>query len=375
MRHLPESSISSRRLGQTIAIPAWHRTASSPPQLTRVGITVVPKSAMLLTRDPYSMRPFPALPSQVISTLTPGHLQLEQRAAQPQEWPALSVNELLALLEYTLVVGAMTRDTRRRGPVQDLYEHVVGRTTEDARVTVVMQVTRQIENLQREDVPVAEAEALVPFIEHDPASRVVSSATLSAVILMGGKHGDSQAGRETVVQFTRTCQELDRQRAMIQGLLALGDAAVAAELRGCWRPMSDDNRRELCRTAAGLPFPSTVEFLLTWAEDALADGDAEREMCRPISALCALAQVASGTKPAQYGGRGIVELIRNYPAAAFPPDQVVRFGESWSVAQFGARIEERLRVLAAAEREEPIVAETCLALWGRGGPRILSAST
>ncbi|MGE3843062.1 MAG: hypothetical protein AB7I50_15925 [Vicinamibacterales bacterium] len=313
------------------------------------------------------MRPFPALPPQLTSILSPEHRDLEQLAARPGEWPALSEDQLLSLLEHCLIVGAFAADNRRWAPTRDLYRLVVERTTADARTAVFTRVVRQLEALQREGLPLNEAFALVPFIEDEPPSLVVSGATISAAVLMGGKNGDPHTGRETVLRFTRTCQEPDRQRAMIQGLLAIGDAAVATELRGCWRPMSDHNRRELCRTATGLPFPSTVEFLLTWAEDALAAGDGEREMCRPISALCALAHVASGRKPAQYGGRGVFELIRNYPAAAFPPDQVIRIGESWSVTQFGARIEKRLRVLAAAEREEPIIAETCLALWGRGG--------
>ena len=314
-----------------------------------------------------TMRPFPCLPSEITSTLDAEHLRLERLGAQPETWQTVADEELLALLEHALIVGAVTGDTRRWGPTRDSHGLVVARTTDQARLAVFESVARRIEDLQRCGGSLSEALALVPFIDDDPAAVVDSSSTLAAVVLMGGQKGNPLEGRATVLRFTKSCEESDRQCAMMQGLLALGDPAVVIALRGSWRPLSDELRDDLCQTACQLPFPSTVEFLLRWAEDALSAGEGEREMCRPISALSVLGHVASGRKPGRYAGKGIYELIRNYPAAAFPVDEVAVIGQSWTVSEFGARIESRLRALAGHEHTEPIMTEICLAVWGRSG--------
>lgn len=293
----------------------WRRGARCEVGLTRLAVTVAPSPIFSLPERLSYMRPFPLLPKELSSIVDAEHLRLERLAQQPEQWPTLSEEELLSLLVYALIVSAITADVRRWPALEDLYGLVVRRTSSDARVAVLLNVSAQIESMERGDMAVAEVFALLPFIRFDPSGHVVSSATLAAAVSAGGKKGDSFEGRTTMLQLALNCTDQARQCAMMQGLLALGDAGVADALRGCWRPMSDQLRRELCHTACGLPFPSTVEFLLTWAEDALAAGEGEREMCRPISALCVLARVASGARPGQYGGRGIYELVRNYPAA------------------------------------------------------------
>lgn len=313
------------------------------------------------------MRAFPPLPAPITSILDVEHLRLEQLAARPQEWPTLSEQDLMSLLKHASIVSAIAADERRRGPLYDLYAVALAGTTEEARMAVFEEVTEQVEHLQRGGAALADAFAIVPFIEYDPSSVVVSSATLAAAVLMGGKHGDADEGRATVLRFAQACQEPDRQCAMIQGLLALGDPDVVDALRGCWRPMSVGLRDELDHAASQLPMSTTVEFLLCWAEDALWQDRDEVEMCRPLGALSMLARRARGAVPGGYGGRGIYRLVRNYPAAAHPPEGVAQIAESWGVSEFGIRIEPRLRALASAETEKPRIADSCLAEWGRGG--------
>lgn len=316
------------------------------------------------------LRPFPPLPEQTLALLNPEQQRLEALATTPAVWERLPDQELLSLLGNALLIGGILGDLSRLGPSADLYSVVMSRTADTTRLDLLTELSGRVETHQRAGTDCAVELVFLPFIRVDTSPRVVSSASARAAVLAGGINGDPKYGRTEVLKLVAQESDPVRKSSICHGLLNLSDPYVVDGLRGCWRGMADDIQTLLWEPAVRYPTTANVEFLMRWAEDARADGDAAA-MARPLKALTMIALTAEGKIDGPRAGRGIARLERNYPAAAQPPEKVVLISEALSVEEVGRQIEPRLRALCGSVVDQAPVIHGCLTAWhlnpGNGG--------
>ena len=195
---------------------------------------------------------------------------------------------------------------------------------------------------------------LFPFMALDDDHQIVSSAALSIGQLWGDDSDDDWCGRATVLSHAMEITDHTRRCSMLAGLVALGDEPTLAQISRADLNLPRQERIALLGHASPFPLVAVAEFLLRWAEDAVKED--EEEMAAALGALGHLTKVATGEKKNIYSERGICELQRRYPAWAYPEDEVISWGRSWSVAEFGAEVRPRLELLASREQQEPKIA-------------------
>jgi hypothetical protein len=204
--------------------------------------------------------------------------------------------------------------------------------------------------------------AFLPVLQLDDDPQVVSTAALDAAALIGPAREDPLAGRRAIFNLATSTADPVRRGMLLSGLVALADEETFRMLRHAWRDLPAAQRDAMASTAAAIPVRAVAEFLLTWAEDALDLGD-EVEAGRALGALAHMARVATGQAESPYSGRGVYELRRNFPAWAYPKNDVAKMGHSWTAHAFGRVIELRLRRIAEREKEEPKLAADVLNRW------------
>jgi prepilin signal peptidase PulO-like enzyme (type II secretory pathway) len=195
--------------------------------------------------------------------------------------------------------------------------------------------------------------ALFPFIMEDPASGVVSTATLEYAQLVPLERGDLLTGPREVLRHAQLVPEQERRGAMLAGLLMLGDRRVVDLLRESWRRLSPEGRRPLTDATSSCAYAAVVDFYLEWLEGRPDEGDVG-------SIAGALARIALNSTPSL-----VLDVERDLPTTAVvgegrPP---VRILTRWTIPEYGRTMAPRLRALVARE-QEPRVLPLVLEAWG-----------
>jgi len=297
---------------------------------------------------------FPNLPDDVMAGGGSDFQRLEHLSQHPDQWETISEVELTQLFNHAMLIYGMTQDAERMEPLGALYAVALNRLSAADRLRVFSSVSVWAEQRARKTSSGGCALPLFPFMALDDDYQIVSSAALSIGELWGADSDDDWCGRATVFSHAMGITDHTRRCSMLAGLVALGDEPTLAQISRTDLNLPRQERMALLGHASPFPYVAVAEFLLRWAEDAVNED--EEEMAAALGALGHLAKVATGDKSNIYAGRGICELQRRYPAWAYPQDEVISWGRSWSVAEFGAEIRPRLELLASREQQEPKIA-------------------
>ncbi len=300
-----------------------------------------------------SLRAFPTLPAGLLNSLPSDVVYLEQVGQSPEIWLTIPEQLLARFLQHALRLYGITQDKLRIPALQSLYELCTERLAPQQRLQVVQDLAQYIESSRRQGGGPAGL-AFLPCIKFDSDSQVVATAALNAAVLCGSGPDDPEQGRRMVFSMAMDEGDPARRASVFVGLLGLTDDLVLTWMRGSRSLVNSEGRQRMLDAAGALPMKSVAEYLLTWAEDALTEGD-ESDMSSALGALCRMAAVAHGEASSPYAGRGVLDVERQFPAWAYPEDQVIRFRESWTVAEFGRMLLPRLHQMGNHESEPKVV--------------------
>jgi hypothetical protein len=229
-----------------------------------------------------------------------------------------------------------------------LYEHAVGRISTEDRLELLRAATDLVERRQ------LSLNALLPFIITDPEHVVVSSAALNFAVLMPLQGGDPLTGPKYLLDGLASTGDSTVQVGVLSALLLLGDRRVVKLLDHCWDGLDYGSKEALTHARSGNLFAAVVEFYLDWL-DSLDDQTDGREFGAVTAALTRL--------PSSTAQGIVVDVKRTFPANSVGDQPEIEVLSEWTVAEFGRRIEPRLRAVHARERE-PRITPHVFRAWG-----------
>jgi hypothetical protein len=270
----------------------------------------------------------------------------EDRSADLDE-PTASPRDRLVrvLMEY----GLTNREQDIDG-LKQVYADCIGQVTEQERAELVMAFAELAEARKLSVNP------LFAFLFQDPSPLVVSCAVLNlAPMWVGSDSADALLSTRELCTFAeRLIAKGDERRAgaIYAGLLLLGDRRVIEHMGPCWRNLSSVGRLGLLQLRGMAVYATTVDWLIDWLEDC------EGQEFGSLAGLLARMAIQ-----AREEGLGVQEVRRALPVWCEPPEPPLQTMHTWSFEEFGARIAERLRRIAAHESNDRVMPEV-LAEWG-----------
>ncbi len=297
---------------------------------------------------------------------------LDHLLASPGEWADLSPERLAEFVFFACMIGGV--DTTRQPAVRELYEHASDVLPADVRRAMTRQLAEWVQDLARTH-GAAPVTTLSPLLVIDPDDVVVSTAALEAAQLLEPEDGDVLTGPRMMVKVAEDfAEDEERQRAMLAGLTALGDARVFALVHDALPGFAADVVTRLVESIAlQPPTEASIAFLVTALERWMAAGQ-EGYIGVVVAALQRLADVAANASagPAS-AGAGVIDLERIFPSwSAEAAGGPVRLRAAYAVPEFGARIAPRLAALSATE-SYPRLIPAALRAWGADDPPFLAA--
>jgi hypothetical protein len=214
----------------------------------------------------------------------------------------------------------------------------------------------RLELLDRVTAAVEEGEtpvlALLPFLQHEPEPEAVALAGVAFATLAPLDRDDEMSGPRALVRMAELADDEGTQAGLLGALLQLGDRRVLPLAREGWRALPGAARVRLAelRAPSPLAFASVVEF---WLE-ALDDADA---------AVAAAAAGALARMPAEAVPPRVLDVRRKFPANARDDRDEIEIVADETLAQHAARIDGRLRELAARDGAAARIARVRTA-WG-----------
>lgn len=280
-------------------------------------------------------------------TANTGQAAPTTEAFQRTDWRTLPPGQLRQLVAIlALAYGLEPPKENEVRDLVDVYHEFVRRVPPRERAETVVAVARRVQH------GLGSAEALLPFIHHDPAAAVVSTSALHLATLVPLRDDDLLTGPRYVCGLAETVTDDGKRGQIVAGLLLLGDRRLTPVVRACSRTLGPAGRRELSSLWSGFAYRSHVDFLLEWLED---PGAREGEFGIVAGTL---ARVALHAQP-----REVLDVERRFPAGATPDGPNVRVLRRWSIRDYGQAIGSRLRALAQRERE-PKVVPLVMEAWG-----------
>jgi len=234
------------------------------------------------------------------------------------------------------------------GVLANLYRRAVAKIPEEDRHSVYRHVAAFVEG-----VPAVSANAFLPFILGETATRIVATAVVDYVSLGPLTDSDPMSRVKDVIGMIKE-NLLENKGAAFGALLHLGDRRVCDLLV----PLRDSLDRDAMNTAVkcstGFIHSATVEFYLDWLEG--MEGLYEDSAFGIVASGLALLKMKSQTDEVATG-------YRPFPAQGTTPEQ---FRSSLKLIPLSRYLQTISTRLYALERSEPPprVIPRVLAEWG-----------
>ncbi len=230
--------------------------------------------------------------------------------------------------------------------LQTLYRHYVTRSHPAQRM---MNYQGMADRVLAGDI---NPRALVPYWSYDPDLSIVSMAALDYAVLAPQQNDDPLSAVAELLDHYQDGLVVNGP-ALLGGLLSSGDRRVLARIENDCRVLSCDEIEELIRCRSRFLTAAIVEFYLEWLEslDSLSDEG------RYGTVAAGLANLALSTSDST-----VYELEWVIPSR---PDNAVQMTERWRLAEFAAKIKQRMNAIACREEGEPIM-PVVMEAWGIG---------
>ena len=271
--------------------------------------------------------------------------------AEAQEWESLPGPQLVAAAFVRILDFARTPSDDGFVPVEALYRIVVRRLSVEQRLMLESRVCEYICEVPR----YALALLVLTLLEPDP--RVSSTAVIDFTMVVPRIKGDPLTGPNLLAHDLRSGSLTPgQQRAVLTGLVLLGDERVLPLVRGGWRLLeAPEERRLLAAAASGSVSTLLIEFLLDWLEHTTDERD--------IGAIAG----AMVRMPAISRHGGVVREERTFPASEAEKrgDSPIRYLAMWQFDEYLEVIRPRLEAVIARE-PEPKVLPAIIEAWSLG---------
>jgi hypothetical protein len=271
--------------------------------------------------------------------------------AEVREWESLPEPQLLAAAFVRILDFARTPSDDGFVPVEALYRIVVRRLSVEQRLMLESRVCEYVSEMPG----YALALLVLTLVEPDP--RVSSSAVIDFTMVMPRIKGDPLTGPTVLAHDLRSGSLTPgQQRAVLTGLVLLGDERVLPLVRGGWRLLeSAEDRRLLAAAASGSVSTLLIEFLLDWLEHTTDERD--------IGAIAG----AMVRMPAISRHGVVVREERTFPAseAENQGEPPIRYLAMWPFDEYLEVIRPRLEAVIAKE-PEPKVLPAIIEAWSLG---------
>jgi hypothetical protein len=178
---------------------------------------------------------------------------VEELLMRPDKWPHLSEPELVQAASLGSWLTAVKDDANLEENFESFYAHVVENLAADTRRQIVADLGELLEAFGREHgtCPVS---VLRHWLLTDPDASVVSTAALTSAQVIAPTEEDPLTGPKLVLSLALEVTDPDRQRAIVTGLAALGEADVLALIDAAWDTLHADAMSDiLLRWATARP--------------------------------------------------------------------------------------------------------------------------
>ncbi len=262
---------------------------------------------------------------------------------KPEEYQALSDEELDRFVYFAVGVYGMTSRPEFIPKVMALYEHYLQRVPAKHRMQNYFATQEQVVNREMS------VNGLLPYLFTDDDVGVVSTAALDYAVLHPLEGNDPMTGPKSLLQLIRD-KLLSNPAAAIGGMVMLGDQRVMGLLGRIRHQLSNTEVETVIRCMSGYLNAATIEFYLSWLEDFKGAYD-DAIFGTIAAALCNLIRGAS---------EPIVRSIeRVFPST---PENAIRVLKSWPLEEYAKTVVRRLRAIAKWEKD-PKVTPYVLEAW------------
>lgn len=268
---------------------------------------------------------------------------LAARGRDPEAWARLSEDELMLIAYQQCLFFGATRERDVAEAIGTLYRTLLERVAPAERNELLDRVTQAVATGATNIL------ALLPFLQHETSVAILSRAAQSFATLMPLTGGDEMTGPRTLAGMLEHADSPAVQAGLVTGLLQLGDRRVLAPLQGAWHQLEPEARALVLQLETPFAYASLVEWLVAWLED--ADAQSRPDIAGLLVRLPGM-------------GRGrVLDVTRKFPENAADERPEIAVTGEWSVREFAARLEPRLRSLAAREAA-PHLIPAVLSAWG-----------
>jgi hypothetical protein len=277
--------------------------------------------------------------------------------SDPARWPGLSEDRLCQVIGYTILAYAEFRMEEVVPLVIRMYSYVVDRIPADRRFQLMRNVTHRFSNdeLVPDDANRHRVDALLPFIVHDPDTRIVSTATLDFAVLRGDASHPWLGVDQAFGMFE--AGHVMNQPAILIGLIALGDRRLSPRILRLLESCPPALAQAVSKMNCSFVFAATVDLVCDWLL-CLMQASPEQDPGASTFGHVAAALYRLGTRA---DATGVAEISRCFPPKS-PTDSGIEH-ERWTKEAFARLLGPRLQALAEMEHEPRILPDV-MSAWG-----------